>query len=57
MEAYNLPIGLRMWFAERLIKQLKMEKEAIENAQAQKGSSGSSRQTLNTSNQPKSPDF
>jgi hypothetical protein len=56
-EAYNLPIGLRVWFVERLIKQLKMEKEAIENSQAQKGSSGSSRQTLNASNQPKSPDF
>ena len=34
-EAYNLPIGLRVWFVERLIKQLKMEKEAMESAQAQ----------------------
>jgi len=56
-EAYNLPIGLRVWFVERLIKQLKMEKEAMESAQAQPGSSGGSRQTLNASNQPKSPDF
>jgi len=31
-EAYNLPIGLRMWFVERLVKQLEAEKEAIENA-------------------------
>ena len=27
-EAYNLPVGLRVWFVERLTKQLKMEKEA-----------------------------
>lgn len=25
MELYNLPVGLRNWFAERLIKQLKEE--------------------------------
>jgi hypothetical protein len=54
-EAYNLPVGLRMWFVERLIKQLKMEKEAIESAQTQQGSNGASRQTLNASNQPQIP--
>ena len=48
-EAYNLPLGLRKWFVERLVKQLEMEKEAIEKAQ--KG--GNSRtQTLSRHNQP-----
>lgn len=32
IEAYNLPIGLRMWFVERLAKQLKDEAEAMEKA-------------------------
>ena len=51
-EAYNLPIGLRKWFVERLVKQLEMEKEAIEKAQ--KG--GNSRtQTLSRHNQPGPP--
>jgi hypothetical protein len=54
-EAYNLPVGLRVWFVERLIKQLKMEKEAAENSHAQQGSGGGSRQTLNASNQPQAP--
>ena len=31
-EAYNLPVGLRKWFVERLIRQLETEKEAIELA-------------------------
>ena len=47
-EAYNLPVGLRNWFVQRLLKQLEAEKEAIENAN--KGSSNS--QTLNKFNQP-----
>ncbi len=34
-EAYNLPIGLRNWFCERLAKQFKMEKEQMETAQRQ----------------------
>ena len=29
IEAYNLPIGLRMWFVERLAKQIKDEAEAM----------------------------
>jgi hypothetical protein len=29
IELYNLPIGLRNWFTERLSKQLKDEREAI----------------------------
>ena len=32
MESYNLPIGLRKWFVERLVRPLQMEKEAIEQA-------------------------
>jgi len=55
-ESYNLPIGLRSWFVERLIKQLKMEKEAIENSQASKSGSGrAGRQELTAQNQPKMP--
>jgi len=47
-EAYNLPIGLRTWFVERLVKQLKDEADAIE--QASKG--GSKSQTLTSHNNP-----
>ena len=32
-EAYNLPVGLRKWFVQRLVKQLEAEKEAIDKAQ------------------------
>ena len=32
MEAYNLPVGLRRWFAERLGKQLEKENEAAKGA-------------------------
>ncbi len=32
IEAYNLPIGLRRWFLQRLEKQFKMEKEAQQKA-------------------------
>ena len=31
-EAYNLPVGLRKWFVERLIKQLEDESKAMEEA-------------------------
>ena len=31
-EAYNLPIKLRKWFVKRLLKQLELEKEAIESS-------------------------
>ena len=47
-EAYNLPVGLRKWFFERLVKQLEAEKEANENAS--KGNKGA--QTLTRHNQP-----
>jgi hypothetical protein len=32
VEAYNLPIKLRAWFMQRLIKQKESENEAIEKA-------------------------
>tara|TARA_R100000008_G_C3532847_1_gene140260 strand:+ start:430 stop:558 length:129 start_codon:yes stop_codon:yes gene_type:complete len=32
MEAYNLPIKLRRWFLERLLKQKEDENEAMEKA-------------------------
>jgi hypothetical protein len=32
MEAYNLPVGLRLWFLQRLQKQFKDEKKEIEKA-------------------------
>ena len=48
-EAYSLPVGLRNWFAERLAKQLQMEKEAIESAS--KGNKGKTH-TLTSNNQP-----
>jgi len=51
-EAYNLPVGLRKWFVERLVKQLKDEKEAIEQASNNKGGS---HQTLSAHNQPQRP--
>jgi hypothetical protein len=30
-EAYNLPVGLRKWFLDRLVHQFKQENEAAEN--------------------------
>ena len=32
-EAYNLPIKIRTWFVQRLIKQLEREREEIEKVQ------------------------
>tara|TARA_Y100000310_G_C20651666_1_gene799762 strand:- start:1549 stop:1719 length:171 start_codon:yes stop_codon:yes gene_type:complete len=32
-EAYNLPIKIRTWFVQRLIKQLEREREEIERVQ------------------------
>lgn len=53
-EAYNLPVGLRKWFVERLIKQLKTEKEALEKAHGQKSGPGwSGSQVLSAHNQPR----
>jgi hypothetical protein len=51
-EAYNLPVGLRKWFVERLIQQLETEKEAIESSS---GGGRSRTQTLSAGNQPSPP--
>jgi len=48
-EAYNLPIGLRAWFVERLVKHIKMQNEANQNA------AGGKSQTLTSANQPPMP--
>jgi len=53
-EAYNLPVGLRKWFVERLVRQLEAEKEAIDKA-SQGGGQSSSTQTLTSANQPAPP--
>jgi hypothetical protein len=47
-EAYNLPIGLRTWFTQRLMRQLEDEAEAMESASRGGGKS----QTLTAHNQP-----
>tara|TARA_R110002020_G_scaffold362710_1_gene574983 strand:- start:180 stop:428 length:249 start_codon:yes stop_codon:yes gene_type:complete len=52
-EAYNLPVGLRNWFVKRLIKQLKSEQEAVE--EASKGGGGSTTHQLSSHNQPRIP--
>ena len=51
-EAYNLPLGLRRWFVERLIQQIETENEAIRNASSSKGSNT---HTLSRHNQPDLP--
>jgi hypothetical protein len=50
-EAYNLPVGLRTWFVERLIKQIEMENEAVKNS----SNNSSGTQMLTPHNQPTSP--
>ena len=47
-EAYNLPIGLRNWFSQRLAKQIEDENEAINKS----SNGGSNSQTLSAHNQP-----
>tara|TARA_R100000008_G_C3534459_1_gene141162 strand:+ start:181 stop:372 length:192 start_codon:yes stop_codon:yes gene_type:complete len=36
-QAYNLPVGLRNWFLERLIKQKEKENEAVQQASKPRG--------------------
>jgi len=36
IEAYNLPIGLRKWFVERLKKQMEDEQEAMNKARGKR---------------------
>ena len=50
-EAYNLPVGLRKWFVERLVQQIEKENEAIDKASKGQGKS----QTLTSYNQPSVP--
>jgi|TARA_Y100000310_G_scaffold208301_1_gene208869 hypothetical protein len=52
-EAYNLPIGLREWFVERLSKQLQMENDATK--ESRNSSSSGQSQTLTPLNQPTPP--
>jgi hypothetical protein len=51
-EAYNLPVGLRKWFVQRLSKQLADEKQAIEDASNNRGGKS---QTLSANNSPPVP--
>ena len=39
IESYNLPVGLRQWFVDRLIRQIEAENEAMESASKGKGKS------------------
>tara|TARA_B100000212_G_scaffold331047_1_gene297890 strand:- start:308 stop:565 length:258 start_codon:yes stop_codon:yes gene_type:complete len=48
-EAYNLPIGLRKWFVERLMEHMKSEQEAMQQ------NSPSNTKTLSSENQPSPP--
>lgn len=50
VEAYNLPIGLREWFVDRLAQHL----EAENNSMKSSGGSGKT-QTLSANNQPAPP--
>jgi|TARA_R110002074_G_scaffold136619_1_gene281363 hypothetical protein len=36
-EAYNLPIKIRLWFVDRLVKHFEEQKEEMEKAQRQRG--------------------
>tara|TARA_R110001592_G_scaffold34454_1_gene118556 strand:+ start:201 stop:428 length:228 start_codon:yes stop_codon:yes gene_type:complete len=50
VEAYNLPIGLREWFVERLAQHLEAESNARNSS-----SSSSNTHTLSSHNQPAAP--
>ena len=50
-EAYNLPVGLRTWFVDRLMQQLESEKEAMSS----NSRGGSNTQVLSAHNQPNLP--
>ena len=49
-EAYNLPVGLRTWFVKRLVKQIKDENKAMEDASKGRGQA----QELTPYNEPSS---
>jgi len=50
-EAYNLPVGLRKWFSERLVRQIEEENEAASSSSTR----SSKTQTLSAHNQPSAP--
>ncbi len=52
-EAYNLPVGLRTWFVDRLVQQLEREQAVID--EASQGGGGSNSQTLTPYNNPMGP--
>tara|TARA_R110000824_G_scaffold86696_6_gene214333 strand:- start:403 stop:657 length:255 start_codon:yes stop_codon:yes gene_type:complete len=54
-EAYNLPVGLRVWFTKRLVEQIEKENAAMEEASSGGGGGGSRSQTLSAYNQPAPP--
>ena len=43
MEAYNLPIRIRMWFLERLSQEIQKEADAVKDAQSKNHSPHRSR--------------
>jgi hypothetical protein len=49
-EAYNLPVQLRNWFLERLVKQMKAEQESVNRAKS--GKRQGNTQTLTPHNNP-----
>ena len=55
MEAYNLPVKLREWFVERLLRQKNEEAEQIKAASKGRSGSGSPPTTLGAGNAPSEP--
>jgi len=53
IEAYNLPVGLRKWFVERLSKQLQKEEDAMNKSKGGRG--GSQSRVPSKSSQPSVP--
>ena len=51
IEAYNLPVGLRRWFVQRLAKQLQKEKEEMDKATSNSGGSSGQSYELNSQTQ------
>jgi hypothetical protein len=54
-EAYNLPVGLRKWFVERLSKYIQEQNEAMQAAQNGSGNPHGKTQTLTEFNSPAPP--
>jgi hypothetical protein len=48
IEAYNLPVGLRNWFTDRLAEQLRRENEKAEEASRASGGGGRSTYELSS---------